>query len=332
MSQFKIWTIPLWMYLSFVGILVATILTGIVEANMIYGPAILLTIAIISGVIFSKIPIWKKYFGGAVMGSMFVGAFLVYFGVISNPGKLAGVEWNVGHHVYASVEAWFKNQDFLSLYISVLLVGAVLLIPRKMIIKATGGFFVLILAGTLLGVALGLVGSLMTGMSVKNLILYYALPILCDGNGGGIQPIGKIAEKFGYDNELWVTRALAISTLASIMSVIAAAVINGVGKAKPSLSGNGKLMLHDIHTVDRSAKANDHTIASALLMILMIYMLSDLFEKAIFTEERIKILVPNFAWMIIICLLLNLFNVIPTDMKLSAEKLTNLFQNKQLDY
>lgn len=324
----RIWTIPLWMYLCFVGILIATTATKIVEPNMIYGPAILLTVAIISGAIFSKIPIWKKYFGGAVMGSMFVGAFLVYFGFISNPKQLPQTDWNAGHYIYRSVEAWFKNQDFLSLYISVLLVGAVLLIPRKMIIKATGGFFVLIVAGTILGIALGYIGAQITGMSFKTLILYYALPILCDGNGGGIQPIGKIAGKFGYNEDTWITKALAISTLASIMSVIAAAIVNGVGKAKPALSGNGKLMLRDIHTVDRTAKSSDRNIAVTFLLILMLYMLSDLLEKAVFTEERIKILIPNFAWMIVICLILNIANIVPTEMKVSAEKI-NKFISKQ---
>ncbi|QEH61431.1 Na+/citrate symporter [Spiroplasma chinense] len=324
----KIWTIPFWMYAGFVGILAACIATKTVDANMVYGPGVLLTIAIASGVVFGKIPIWKKYFGGAVMGSMFVGTFLVYFGVISNPKGIPQTDWNAGHFVYNAVLVWFKNQDFLSFYISVLLVGAVLLIPRKMIIKSIGGFFALIIMGTVIGLILGYLGAMITGMNTKELVLYYALPILADGNGGGIQPIGKIAGKFGYDEGAWISRGLAISTLASILSVVAAAIVNGVGKAKPSLSGNGKLMLRDIHTVDRTAKVNDRNIASALLMIMMIYMLSDLFEKAIFTEERIKILVPNFAWMIVICLALNLANVVPVEMKLGAEKI-NKFISKQ---
>ncbi|ATZ17631.1 2-hydroxycarboxylate transporter family protein [Mesoplasma melaleucae] len=318
----KIWTIPAWLAFTFLAIIITAILTKSVESNMIYAPAILLIIAVFAGSIFSKIPVWKKYFGGAVMGSMFIAAFLVYFNVLGPEANAAGQE------VYASIKAWFKNQDFLSLYISVLLVGAVLLMPRKLIIKATGGFLVIIVAGSLLGLLLAMMSTLVTGMSMQNLILNYTLPILADGNGGGIQPIGKIAEANGYDSGVWMSRALAISTLASILSVIAAAIVSGIGKSKPSLSGNGKLMLTDIHTVYRTAKVNDRNIAAAFLLILVIYIASDILAKAVFTEARVGILIPNFAWMIILCLLANLLDVVPLEMRLGAEKI-NKFISKQ---
>lgn len=321
----KIWTIPAWLAFVFLGTIITAILTKTVDSDMIYGPAVLLVIAIFSGAIFSKIPIWKKYFGGAVMGSMFVGAFLVYFNVIGGPNSEAS---EAGKKVFESINVWFKQQDFLSLYISILLVGAVLLMPRKLIIKATGGFFILIIAGSLLGLVLAMIAAAITGMSVEELIIYYALPILADGNGGGIQPMGNMAEENGYDKGVWVSRALAISTLASILSVVAAAIVNGLGKSKPSLSGKGKLMLRDIHTVDRSAKVNDRQIASSLLLIFCIYIFSNILAKYIFTESLVGILIPNFAWMIVLCLILNLLDIIPLEMRLGAEKI-NKFISKQ---
>lgn len=323
----RIWTIPVWMYTVFLtliglGIGFDSMYAGshggdhLISGEMMYPIAILLVVAIIGGVIFSKIPIWNKYFGGAVMGSLFVGAFLVYFGAIPKDG-----------HVYEIIDGWFSDSNFLSMYISVLLVGAVILIPRKMIIKATGGFFIIIGVGVIASLGLGFLGALMTGTSVKDLILKYALPILSDGNGGGIQPIAAIAEAAGYNRKKWMSAAMAISTLASILSVIAAGILNGIGNAKPSLSGDGQLLQRDIHTVERPVKIADRNIAAGILLILMVYISSDYIAKLL-TEDVIGIKVPNFAWMIIICLLLNLCSLVPGEMKAGVQKV-NTFISKQ---
>lgn len=323
----KIWTVPVWMYAIFLiliglGIGFDSMYAAshkdkhLITAEMMYPMAILLVVAIIGGTIFAKIPIWNKYFGGAVMGSLFVGAFLVYFGAIPKDGP-----------VYKVIDHWFSKDNFLSMYISVLLVGAVILIPRKMIIKATGGFFLIIIVGSVVAMAFGWAGAFVTGVSTKSLIINYTLPILCDGNGGGIQPIAQIASEFGYDKDKWMSKAMAISTLASILSVIASAILNGLGKAKPSLSGDGQLIQRDIHTVERPVKVSDRNIATGLLLILMVYISSDYIAKLL-TQDVIGVKVPNFAWMIIVCLLLNLCNLVPSEIKAGTQKV-NTFISKQ---
>lgn len=83
------------------------------------------------------------------------------------------------------------------MYVTVLSVGSILLIPKRMIIKAIGGFFIIIIIGSVCATGLGLAGGAMTGTSVRDTVIYYALPTLCNGNGGGCVPINLIAERNG---------------------------------------------------------------------------------------------------------------------------------------
>ncbi|AOG60984.1 hypothetical protein SHELI_v1c10370 [Spiroplasma helicoides] len=311
----KIWTIPLYLLLIIVGVILGAFYAGVVTNKMIYAISILLTLSIVFGVVFAKIPIWNKYFGGALIGCMIVGSLFVEFDVL--PAE-----------VQSTVKVWFKDQDFLGMYISVLLVGAVLLIPRKLIIKATGGFFALIIIGTLGATGLGLIGMLITGLSLEDFFLNYWLPILCDGNGGGIQPIGEIAGMNGFDKKDWMSAALAVSTVASILSVVMAGLIAAIGKARPSLSGDGRLVKKDIHTTERKSEAKDRNVAVAILVIGVIYILSDIIADKLLTKDVLGILIPNYAWMIVLGLLINIINLIPREIKKGVGKV-NTFISKQ---
>ncbi|ASP28342.1 hypothetical protein SCORR_v1c05700 [Spiroplasma corruscae] len=311
----RIYTIPLYLLLIMVGVVVAAFITGIVTDKMIYAFSILLTLSIVFGVLFTKIPIWNKYLGGALIGCMIIGSLFVKFNVLPT-------------EVETSIKVWFEEQDFVGFYISVLLVGAVILIPKKMIVKATGGFFAIIIIGTLGATVVGLLGMLATGLSMKEFLLNYWLPILCSGNGGGIQPIGEIAAQNGFNKKDWMSSALTVSTVASILSVIMAGILSAIGKVRPSLSGDGKLVKKDIHTTERKSEAKDRNIAVAVLIIGIIYIASDTLANKVFTKDMIGILIPNYAWMIVIGITLNILNIIPREIKKGISKV-NIFISKQ---
>ncbi|WP_342269296.1 2-hydroxycarboxylate transporter family protein [Spiroplasma endosymbiont of Aspidapion aeneum] len=313
----KIWGIPFYLLAFFVLIICLAYGINVIKVNMIWAFAFLLVTATVFGVIFEAIPIFNRYMGGAVLGCMLVGVTMVSTKVIDKSGVL-----------YNCISTWFDKQGFLDLYVSVLLIGAVLSIPRKMIIKAFGGFFVVIVIGTIFSIMFAFFGAKLIGMSNKKLLLGYALPILCAGNGGGVQPIATMAGNAGFDKSSWLSGALAISTIASIVSILFAAIIDNLGKAVPKLSGNGQLMKQDIHIAERKTKTSHKHITISLLMVTVIFIFSTIISDAIITKDLIGIAIPNYAWMVIICLIINVADVLPEDIKKGALE-TNKWVAKQ---
>lgn len=323
----KIWTIPLYLYAMMVLVISLGIYFKALQVNMISAMAILFVVAILGGTIFNHIPIWNKYMGGGVIGSMFVGTILVTLNIIPKTSE-----------TYKIIDTWFSKQNFLSLYISVLLVGAVLTIPRKMILKSLTGFFGLIIAGCVVSTFLAILVGMALQKTPQDIILNYLLPTLADGNGGGIQPIDKIAQDNGYfeivngeKKSIWISSALAISTLSSIFSVIGASILNALGKAKPNLSGEGRLLQKEIHIIEKQVEVKDRNVAVGLVLVVVLYVFSDIIAKKILSEKVIGIHIPNFAWMIVLCLFLNLTNLVPAEIKAGTEKL-NKFVAKQLTW
>ncbi|ATG97744.1 citrate:sodium symporter [Mesoplasma lactucae ATCC 49193] len=310
---------PMYIYIVLLGIAIAVIATGYAQMNMLYPMFILFTIAIIGGEIFSRIPIWNKYLGGAVMGCMFIGAFLVFFNAIPK-------DWMV----YDSIKTWFNGQGFLDFYISVILICSVLVVPRKILMKALGGFIIILAIGSVAGAGLGILGGLIVGVDAKSTIINYTLPILGGGNGAGTVPMSQVisqnyGDKVGGD---WYSGAVAITVIANIFSILFAAILAGVGKSKPELSGGGNLTKSNIHVIEDKKPLNDRNIAASLVLTLGIYVLSTIISNQILTKDVIKINLPNYVWMIVICLLLNVADILPSDMKQGMAKIQT-FISKQ---
>ncbi len=315
----KIWGMPIYVYAVLLGIAVAVLATGYAEINMMYPAFLLFTIAIIGGTIFSKVPIWNKYLGGAVMGCLFIGAFLVYFNAIPKDGD-----------VYKSIKTWFNSQGFLDFYISVILICAVIVVPRKILLKALGGFIIILMIGSLAAAGTGILGGLMVGFSSKKTIINYILPILGGGNGAGVVPMSQVIGKNwgSLVGDGWYSKAIAITVIANIFSILFAAILSGVGRAKPEMSGGGNLSRSNIHIIEDKVQLKDRNTAAALVTVLGIYVLSTIISNQILTKDRIHVTLPNYAWMIIICLVLNFTNTIPSELKAGMEKIQT-FVSKQ---
>lgn len=54
-------------------------------------------------------------------------------------------------------------------------------------------------------------------------------------------------------------------------------------------------MQRDIHTVERKSVAKDRNIASGLILICIIYIVSTIISDQLLTEDVIGIIIPNFA-------------------------------------
>ncbi|MDI4567803.1 MAG: 2-hydroxycarboxylate transporter family protein, partial [Mycoplasma sp.] len=353
--NFTIWKIPL--YLWFVIIPVIGLMIGFFAwdenlpwfwngktapnimskdmKTMAFGLGIMLVMAAIFGSFFGKLPIWKKYFGGAVIGCLVTGSLFVQF----------VPTFKKDQPMYQAVEAWFKTGDFLSFYISILLAGAVMTMNRKLILKSVTNFFVIITIGCIVAAVFVAVTALIIDYPIGAAINNVLFPAIADGNGGGVLPMSKIIDgiEAGKDGLTgkggdWYTGAIAVSTLCSVLSIVMAALLSELGKSKPSLSGNGKLMIGQPRFFEKPGKIDYRNAAGTLLLICVLFMLSMVFEKLIFTTTLLSKIttipgahIPAFAWMVVFCLILNLSGLIPNKTKLAAKEI-NQFVVKQMTW
>lgn len=129
------------------------------------------TLGIVLGEIGERIPVWNKYCGG--------GALLVFFvcGLLSHLHILPEC-------VVENATGWMNDYSFLNLFISFLIVGSLLGLDRKLLIRSSSLFLPTILAGVAGAVLFGALGGMLFGVNPLLVVTSYVLPIM--GGGAGI--------------------------------------------------------------------------------------------------------------------------------------------------
>jgi Na+/citrate or Na+/malate symporter len=221
-----------WPVFLCLAISVAAMYLGVLPKGIIGGMCLLLPLGLILEKIGARIPILKDYLGGSPLLLIFLGAGLVYYKVIPE----AGVK---------TLQSFMKDTgaDFLNFYICGLIACAILGINAKLLVKA-GLRYAVPLAGCVLAscAMVAVVGPLL-GYNWKDSICNIGLPILGGGMGGGAVPMAQVVEKqTGRDMKEVLSIFVPAVVLGNVLSIIAAALLDRLGKKFPRLSGNGEIM------------------------------------------------------------------------------------------
>jgi malate:Na+ symporter len=211
---------------------VAAMYLGVLPKGIIGGMCLLLPLGLILEKIGARIPILKDYLGGSPLLLIFLGAGLVYYKVIPEASVKA-------------LQLFMKETgtDFLNFYICGLIAGAILGINAKLLVKA-GLRYAVPLAGCVLAscAVVAVVGPLL-GYNWKDSICNIGLPILGGGMGGGAVPMAQVVEKqTGRDMKEVLSVFVPAVVLGNVLSIIAAGLLDRLGKKVPRLSGNGEIM------------------------------------------------------------------------------------------
>ena len=309
--KFKLFGVPLFIYVIGLAIVLVAIYTKTMPKESMGALAILFVIAIIGGEFFNRVPIWKTFIGGGTMGVFFLAAFLGSFNVF--PASIVN-----------DVKTFFSAGGFLNLYINVLIVGSILTIPRKLIVTSFSGFMFLIFSGTVLAVSVGFGFGRIFGLSDDKTILQFMLPLLGDGNGGGVQPLAGMAESSGYMSRGdYMSFGLAVSSVSNIFVIIIAACLTAFLSKSPTNSGNGRLVKKEVIIRKDNIVPKDRHIAAALFITVIIYVFCKFLEVELKSATGVEINV--FAWSVIISLLLNLSNILPKELKAGCNSLHHFF-------
>lgn len=304
LKKYKIMGIPGIYFLIMAAVILLAMWKGALGTDILSTMALLCVLGAVLFEIGEKIPVFNKWVGGGSMLAMMVPSYLVYVNVI--PQKYA-----------ESVTLFYDGISFQTLYICLLMAGSLLVIDRDTLIKSFIRYIPVILMGVVSAGILGCIVGMAMGFSLSDLCVYYVLPIMGGGNGAGAIPMSQIyAQVTGGDKDTYYSVALAILTLANIICIIAGALLNGLGKKMPSLTGDGKTLMRakDGEAVkDKNAelpKAGMQEIASAFVWVGAVYAVATLISKVLLPTV-FGIPIHTYAYFVILLALCNVFNVVP---------------------
>lgn len=312
MKTWKIYGMEWYIFVFFAAVVLAAIGFGIVPNQLIGAIAVMFTLGIILGEIGERLPIWNKYFGGGAILTFLVCGLITYFG-------------KMPEGVIEISKGWMSDYSFLNVFISILVVGSLLGLDRKLLMKSATLYLPDILASLAGACLFGVLGGLAFGKNPVEIVIAYVLPIMGGGAGAGAIPLASVYEDVtGQDASSYLSFALAILAVGNIVSVIFAIILDNVGRVFPALTGNGELMRAQGKEAikDKEAAKIDLTmddIAAALFLTGGFFVLAQLTAKKILPSV-FGVAIPNFAYLIIFAALANILNLIPENLKAACQK------------
>lgn len=291
---------------------------GFIRPNFLTIFTLLAVFGILFGEIGDRIPVWNDYVGGGTVLVFFMSAVFGTYNLVPEP-------------VLKSIKVFYGKQpvNFLELFIPALIVGSVLTVNRKTLIQAISGYIPLILIGVL-GATIGGVGAgLIFGKEPIDVVMNYVLPIMGGGTGAGAIPMSEMwAQKTGGDPKDWFAFAISILTIANIIAIFTGALLKELGVKKPSLTGNGNLIIDNakeaVKDEEVKVEVGQKEFAAALIFTGIMFIVSNL-SAQVWSAMNLPFEMHRLAFLVIYSIVLNMLGVVPAYLKAGAKNVQTFF-------
>ncbi|PTE02003.1 malate permease [Pandoraea apista] len=247
----RVGIVPLPVHLVLIAAIVTTVLTtGKLSAELSPIIALLAVCSFTCMEIGQRIPIFRSI-GGPVILVTFLPSWLVFTHALPPS-------------VVTPIVAFWKQSNFLYLFIPGIIVGSILSMDRKVLIGGFLRIFVPLAIGSVLAGIVGTAVGTLLGMGLFHTVFFVVVPVMSGGLGEGVIPL-----TLGYAEVLHesagdlLAQALPAVMLGNVCAIVFSGVLNAIGKRYPSLTGNGQLMrsgIDDLGTQD----SHDETAKPAL--------------------------------------------------------------------
>jgi malate:Na+ symporter len=228
LMEFRIGIIPLPIFILLAALVTGFVVTGNLPNEINMWIAVLALFGFLCAEVGKRIPILRNI-GGAAICATFVPSFLAFHHLLPDV-------------ITKGVTDFTKSTSFLYLFIAAIIVGSILSMDRKVLIKGFLKIFVPLAVGSIAACAVGtLVGTLL-GLGAFHTFYYVVIPIMAGGVGEGAIPLS-----LGYAGILHqpqgdlFAQVLPPVMLGSLTAILLAGTLNYVGKKYPHLTGEGRL-------------------------------------------------------------------------------------------
>ena len=274
------------------------------------------------GEIGDRIPIWNDFIGG--------GTILVFF-----MAAVFGTYHLVPEKFMSAVDVFYNKQpvNFLEMFIPALIVGSVLTVDRKTLIKSISGYIPLIIVGVFGASVCGMAVGFIFGKTPQDVMMNYVLPIMGGGTGAGAIPMSEMwSSKTGRPASEWFAFAISILSIANVFAIITGALLKKLGEVKSNLTGNGELIIDNSKEAIRDKEVEvkpeltDTTAAFILTGILLMtaHILGELWS-AFAKSHNIDFELHRLVFLILLTMFLNIANVVPDRLKAGAKRMQTFF-------
>ena len=292
-------SLPLPVYLLTLALTLLCLALDCVPHNLVGAFLLLMVLGEGLNKLGNTIPVVRTYLGGSVF-CIFGGALLACGGWL--PQSAAEL-----------MNSFVNEQGFLIFYISALICGSLFSIDRDLLLKGAVRLvpvgLLAIFSGVLVCGLMGLAG----GGGFWDSVLYIAVPMTSGGMTAGTVPLSHtFAEVLGVDAGDVLTRMAPATVLGNCLAIIFAGLLNDLGRRRPRLTGNGQLV--NDGRPPRKADHGQPTLSSmmaGLLVSLGFYAVGELCR-------RFVPIVPVYAWMVVLIILIKVLRLMPAQLENAA--------------
>ena len=256
----------------------------------------------IGGIFFwlgNTIPIVNNYLGGACLLPLIGASFLNFLGLVPQ-------EMIVGTKI-------LMKGGFQDMYISMVLVGSILVMDRKVLLGATARYIPTVIGSQVFAIGFAMLAGLVTGFGIPEALFDIAAPCMSGGSGGAITTLPKLySDLSGMDMTEMAGKFLCYASIANVLAVVLAAVFNGVTKRIPGLNGDGQILRkgvqEDINGEKRPGTSADYkALGGGVFMAFCLYLLGN-----IFGHLPVLGAIPGLAWTIIFGIIIKCTGIMDT--------------------
>lgn len=273
LMEFRIGIIPLPVYFLLLGLLVAFVLIRkVTDEKTPEEISVVLAIMVVGGFtcaeIGKRLPIIRSI-GGSAIFATFIPSALVFYHLL--PTLLL-----------QPVTQFFKNTNFLYLFITAIIVGSILGMDRRVLIKGFLKIFVPLASGSIVAAIVGTLVGTALGMGARHTFFFTVVPIMAGGVGEGAIPLSTgYAQILHQSQGDMFAQILPPVMLGSLTAILLAGLLNYIGKKYPHLTGEGRLQPGEHDDMDpKQEEITGHMdvshIAAAGIMAISLYLLGTL--------------------------------------------------------
>lgn len=276
--------VPMPLYLLLLVTYLLLTITKQMPNDMIGAIGIMTLFSFILEEIGKHIPILNSL-GGKVLVVTFLPSYLVY------------MDW-LPNSTTKIVTDFMNNNNFLAVFIALLIVGSISAMNRKTLIQASMRIIVVLLICEVVGPLVGMGFGMLLGLSAYKSYFFIVAPIMAGGVGEGALPLSLgYAAIISMGQQDIFAQILPCVMLGSLVAVIEAGILRQIGVKKPSLTGNGRLVESDDSADELgslSSKSDTANITKMLIsgiLAITLYMLGVWVNSVIHLPEPIVLLI-----------------------------------------
>jgi CCS family citrate carrier protein len=272
MMQIRIGIIPLPVYLIALGVIAYFVIWGKLPTEINVAVAVLAVGGFTCAELGKRLP-GVRQVGGAAILATFIPSALVYYHLL----PVAIVQL---------VTDFTKSTNFLYLFISAIIVGSILGMDRRVLIRGFVKIFVPLASGSVIAGLVGTAVGTLLGLGAEHTLFFLVVPIMAGGVGEGAIPLSVGYSEILHQNqgELFA-EVLPVVMLGSLTAILLAGSLNMLGKKYPHLTGEGRLKPEGSLPADAAPDEAppEHPavadIAAAALFAISLYLLGLLCNK-----------------------------------------------------